>query len=71
MIRCCKDCQERTLEPNCHMTCRRYLDAKELHDKERKAQSDGGIVAGYYKELSLDIQEALQRPHKQQRRRKR
>lgn len=22
----CKDCKERTVEPNCHMTCKRYHD---------------------------------------------
>lgn len=25
----CKDCRDRTIEPNCHMTCEKYLKAKE------------------------------------------
>ena len=29
VIRCCKGCNDRTVEPNCHMTCETYLEQKE------------------------------------------
>lgn len=29
----CKDCKERTVEPNCHMTCQRYLESVKEHKK--------------------------------------
>ena len=45
-IKVCKGCQDRTVEPNCHMECERYLKAVEeqraLQDKidaERKLNS--------------------------------
>lgn len=34
-IKCCKGCEERTIEPNCHMTCERYLEALEEHHRIR------------------------------------
>jgi len=31
-ITCCKDCQDGTVEPNCHDTCERYLEERaQLH----------------------------------------
>ena len=26
VVRCCKNCTDRTVQPNCHMTCQKYLD---------------------------------------------
>jgi hypothetical protein len=36
-IRCCKDCKERTIEPNCHNVCERYLAEKEKGRQIKKA----------------------------------
>lgn len=33
----CKDCTDRTIEPNCHMTCKRYGDWNSFRYAERKA----------------------------------
>lgn len=33
VINCCWGCRDRTVEPNCHMTCSRYLEQKELQRK--------------------------------------
>lgn len=37
---CCKGCKERfagdETKPNCHLTCKIYLEAKEQHEKEKK-----------------------------------
>ena len=30
----CKNCKDRTIEPNCHMTCEKYKQAKEESAKE-------------------------------------
>ena len=32
-VTCCKDCPDRTVEPNCHTDCERYLKA--LDDLQR------------------------------------
>jgi hypothetical protein len=29
----CKDCTNRTVEPNCHTRCAEYLEFKEMRDK--------------------------------------
>ena len=36
----CKNCQERTIEPNCHSTCEKYLKYVELCKKFKKEQHD-------------------------------
>lgn len=41
MIKCCKDCTERSVEPNCHDTCERYLAEKARDaDIKKKKQLD-------------------------------
>lgn len=36
---CCYNCPDRTIEPNCHTTCERYLkDKKELFERNEKAR---------------------------------
>lgn len=38
MIRACKDCPDRVAEPNCHMTCEKYLAEKEKDEAIREAR---------------------------------
>lgn len=49
----CKDCTERTIEPNCHSTCERYLDMVErnrvLKEKKEKALVLSGAKNKVYK----------------------
>jgi len=32
----CKGCKDRVAEPNCHITCERYLAEKALYDEKKK-----------------------------------
>ncbi len=36
MIKVCRNCADRCAEPNCHMTCERYIKAKEEFEAEKK-----------------------------------
>lgn len=36
----CKDCPDRTVEPNCHMTCERYKKQVEEHEKSKEPESN-------------------------------
>lgn len=45
----CKDCPNRSIEPNCHTTCEGYLamkDNQETHSKKRREESS--YVDYYY-----------------------
>ena len=33
----CKGCQDRTVTPNCHSTCSRYLEYRAYQDKKNEA----------------------------------
>lgn len=50
-ITCCKDCEDRTIEPNCHDTCERYLGEKaEMHrirDKRIRAKNVDSYIAAH------------------------
>lgn len=70
VINCCKGCQDRCAEPNCHMTCERYLTQRAARDLELKQRYKEGIINSYKTVVSMDIQEAMQHMHKQQKRRK-
>lgn len=50
MIKCCKGCEERTVEPNCHMTCERYLEAVEEADRIREERRKDFYLAAYANE---------------------
>lgn len=44
----CKDCPDRSVEPNCHMTCEFYLDrlnkhAEEVHERKKEVEIEGVI----------------------------
>lgn len=37
---CCKHCPDRSVEPNCHTTCERYLAARaEQYETKKKRQA--------------------------------
>lgn len=36
----CKDCQDRTIEPNCHDTCERYKSWKEDNNAEKQRRKE-------------------------------
>lgn len=36
MVTVCKDCKDRTITPNCHTTCEKYLNAVEKHNETKK-----------------------------------
>lgn len=55
MITCCKDCPDRTIEPNCHSTCERYIKAIEEHHRIRQAR---------IREKNADTYIAAHRAHK-------
>lgn len=69
-ITCCKGCDKRTVEPNCHMVCAEYLRQRALRDRELESIYAEGIVKGYQHTVSLDIAEAMNHMHKQQKRRR-
>lgn len=44
MINVCKDCPYRTVEPNCHTTCERYLAAKaQLGEANKKRRTENAL----------------------------
>lgn len=32
----CKDCKDRVAEPNCHTTCKRYLEEKAKYNEKKQ-----------------------------------
>ena len=44
---CTPECPDRKLEPNCHMTCKIYLDWKSDKDKENTTRRSQGFEIGY------------------------
>ena len=37
---CCKNCPDRTIEPNCHTTCERYLAVRaEQYETKKRRQA--------------------------------
>lgn len=57
-ITCCKDCPDRTVEPNCHITCPRYLKARAIQDAELKARSFEQDINGYQATVTAHIRKA-------------
>lgn len=60
---CCRDCTtERHV--GCHGTCKRYISAKEKHDKKqaeiRKKKTDEWMVVGY----EIDAVTRMKKSHK-------
>lgn len=49
-ISCCKDCKDRVVEPNCHMTCEKYLQAKAAADQETAAKIKAALPIAYTRE---------------------
>lgn len=43
LIAPCKDCPDRVPEPNCHMTCEKYLTFKRLKEEEKQRQTETAI----------------------------
>lgn len=37
---CSKDCKNRCIEPNCHMTCEAYLNWRKNVDRQREAVTE-------------------------------
>lgn len=36
----CKGCKDRTVEPNCHMTCEKYLDQIKLYEQKKAVRAE-------------------------------
>lgn len=34
----CKNCPDRTIEPNCHTTCKKYLEWRKFVDETRQKE---------------------------------
>ena len=42
VIKCCRKCKDRTIEPNCHMVCEKYIAQRQLQKEvNRKLYNDG------------------------------
>lgn len=46
-ISCCKDCPDRTVEPNCHMTCEAYLTEKAESERIKSARIREAQIIAY------------------------
>lgn len=46
-INCCKDCPDRTVEPNCHTDCERYQAERERLNKIRMEKIKNKNVNSY------------------------
>lgn len=42
IIICCRKCQDRQIEPNCHTSCTRYQEQKKKHREVRKKLAGDG-----------------------------
>lgn len=42
IIRCCRGCEDRSITPNCHMTCEKYIRQKELQQEVNKKMYNDG-----------------------------
>lgn len=49
-ISCCKDCPDRTVEPNCHMTCEAYLESKAKMELVKAAKIREASAIAYTRE---------------------
>ncbi len=49
-ITCCKGCEDRTVEPNCHVTCERYLEALADRRSITKAAMAEKVIYDYVRE---------------------
>lgn len=43
----CEDCPDRSIEPNCHNTCRGYLYRQEQKEKIRKEKAKDSDYIGF------------------------
>lgn len=50
----CKDCKDRTVEPNCHTTCEKYLEAKALHDEKKQRIYDAKMKENVDRDRSIN-----------------
>lgn len=48
----CKDCPDRSVEPNCHTTCSKYIGFKAEHDRVRKEIIKESNVRAYFRKKS-------------------
>jgi hypothetical protein len=44
-INCCYNCPDRTIEPNCHTSCEKYLSQKEAWEKQKEAMREADNVS--------------------------
>lgn len=49
-ITCCRGCQERTIEPNCHTTCEKYLAEVEENRRVRELVNKGKQADWYLRQ---------------------
>ena len=49
----CKNCESRTVHPNCHGFCKKYAEYVSGLEKYRQKKREEGIFLGYIKERSL------------------
>ena len=49
----CKNCERRTIHPNCHATCEQYVNFINEHRKYQLAKQDDNVFLGYVKERTL------------------
>ena len=49
----CKNCERRTIHPNCHATCEQYANFINEHRKYQRSKQDEEIILSYIKERGL------------------
>lgn len=45
----CQGCSDRTVEPNCHITCKGYLERCSKAEKIKKIRQTESSIKGYYR----------------------
>lgn len=51
----CKGCTDRTIEPNCHMTCERYLNDVEENRKMKQKIHEAQNFDVYHRNLVVSV----------------
>lgn len=67
-ITCCRGCADRCAEPNCHITCERYIEACKRLDEERKARYLANEPTSYSFDIAARFDRFKHHRHKSKKR---
>ena len=60
----CKDCPNRSIEPNCHMTCKGYLAMKANQENSNKKRHEEVSYTNYYYDAKQRMQKCKNKKYR-------